>query len=57
MWNNTLLRLGVSVATGAALAAVDNLAFEGEASPILIVGLLLVATASAGAVWGRPGRG
>src|SRR5262249_59759956 len=47
--------LGVGVVAGAAIAYVDNYAFEGEVSPIVIVALLLAATAMAGAVWGRRG--
>jgi hypothetical protein len=43
----------VGVIGGAAVAFVDNCAFEGEASPILIIALLLAATATAGAIWGR----
>jgi hypothetical protein len=38
---------------GAAIVFVDNWAWEGEASPILIVALLLAATATVGAIWGR----
>lgn len=34
---------------------VDNGAFGGEVSPIIIVALLLAATAMAGAMWGRSG--
>jgi hypothetical protein len=45
--------LGAGVIGGAAVAFVDNCAFEGEASPILIIALLLAATATAGAIWGR----
>jgi hypothetical protein len=45
--------LGVGVIGGAAVAFVDNCAFEGEASPILIIALLLAATAMAGAILGR----
>jgi hypothetical protein len=45
--------LGAGVIGGAAIAFVDNCAFEGEASPILIIALLLAATTTAGAIWGR----
>jgi hypothetical protein len=34
---------------------VDNFAFEGEVSPIIIVAMLLAATATAGVVWGQRG--
>jgi hypothetical protein len=47
--------LGVGLVAGAAIVYVDNCAFEGEVSPIIIVALLLGATAMAGAMWGRSG--
>ena len=37
---------------GVIIAAVDNFAFGGEVSPILILGMLLVATGVAGYFWG-----
>ena len=37
------------------MAAVDNVWFHGEVSPIVIVALLLVAAAAAGALWGAAG--
>src|SRR5262245_60118292 len=40
---------------GMLIAAVDNFAFHGEISPIVIVALLFVVTAAAGAMWGRLG--
>jgi len=49
-------RLGIGLAAGIAIAAVDNFAFEGEVSPTVIVALLLAATATLGAIWGRGGR-
>jgi hypothetical protein len=49
------VRLGVGLAAGAAIGYVDNFAFEGEVSPIIIVALLLAATATFGAIWGRGG--
>ena len=61
--SNWPARLGVGLAAGAAIVYVDNWAFEGEVSPIIIVALLLAATAMAGALWGgavglpRPSRG
>ncbi len=45
----------VGLAGGAVLVYVDCFAFEGEVSPIIIVALLLAATAMAGAMWGRSG--
>ena len=47
--------LVVGIVAGAAIVYVDNWAFEGEVSPIIIVTLLLAATAMAGAMWGRSG--
>ena len=46
-----LFSFGVGLASGLAIAAVDNFAFEGEISPIVIVTLLFMATAVAGIVW------
>ena len=40
---------------GLIIAAVDNYAFGGEASPVLIVGMLLAATGAAGYFWGIRG--
>ncbi|MGC1459457.1 MAG: hypothetical protein WA825_14370 [Steroidobacteraceae bacterium] len=37
---------------GVIIASIDNFAFGGEVSPILILGMLLVATAVAGYFWG-----
>ena len=37
---------------GAAIAAVDNFAFGGEVSPIVVVGMLLLFAAAAGMFWG-----
>jgi len=47
------LRLGIGVAAGVAIAAVDNFTAQGEVSPIVVVALLLAATGAAGARWGR----
>jgi hypothetical protein len=46
-------RVVLGLAAGAVIAAVDNLAFAGEVSPIVIVALLLAAAGIAGAFWGR----
>jgi hypothetical protein len=48
----TGIRIAIGTVVGVIIAAVDNFAFGGEASPILIVGMLLVATAVAGYFWG-----
>jgi hypothetical protein len=49
------MRIGIALSLGIAIAAVDNLAFGGETSPIFIFGLLLIATALIGFTW--RGRG
>lgn len=54
-WNKWSVRLGIGFAAGATIAYVDNFAFEGEASPIIIVAMLLAATAIAGGIWGQRG--
>ena len=43
--------IGLGVASGMAIAAVDNLTFEGEVSPIIIVGMLFAVTATSGVTW------
>lgn len=48
-------RFAVGSVTGIAIACVDNLAFGGEVSPIVIVALLVAATATFGGLWGRGG--
>lgn len=45
--------LGIAVVLGVVIAAVDNVAIEGEVSPIVIVGMLLVATAIVGMLGAR----
>jgi hypothetical protein len=47
------LRCGVGLLAGVAISLVDNVAFEGEVSPIVIVGLLFAAGGVMGAAWGR----
>jgi hypothetical protein len=46
------IRVGIGVIVGAGIAAVDNFAFGGEVSPIVIVGMLLVFAAAVGMIWG-----
>ena len=46
------IRVGIGVIVGAGIAAVDNFAFGGEVSPIVIVGMLLVFAAAGGMIWG-----
>jgi hypothetical protein len=52
-WRGTTLqwrlRLAIGLGVGAVIAAVDNILFQGEVSPIVIVGLLLVTSIAAGA--------
>jgi hypothetical protein len=40
---------------GVAIAALDIFAFEGETSPLVIVGLLFVAAFTSGTIWDRRG--
>jgi hypothetical protein len=49
------MRLGAGLLAGGVIVWVDNFAFEGEVSPIIIVAMLLAVTATAAAIWG--GRG
>jgi len=49
------LLVGIGFAAGVAIAVVENFAFDGEVSPILIVAILFVTTAIAGVIWGRRG--
>ncbi len=46
------VQTGAGLAAGAAIVYVDNWAFGGEVSPIIIIALLLAATAVAGVIWG-----
>jgi hypothetical protein len=48
-------RFGAGLAAGLAIAYVDNVAFNGEVSPIVIVGMLLAVGAIATGGWGRSG--
>jgi hypothetical protein len=54
-WASWPVRLGAGLAAGAAIVWVDNFAFQGEVSPIVIVAMLLAATATAGTFWGVRG--
>jgi hypothetical protein len=45
-------RLGAGLLTGCVVAGVENSAFKGEVSPIVIVALLLAATVGFALVWG-----
>jgi hypothetical protein len=49
------LLFGIGLAAGMAIATVENFAFEGEVSPIVIVGLLFTMTSIAGWIWGWGG--
>lgn len=55
MWSRLSTRIGIGLSAGAAIVYVDNFAFEGEVSPIVIVTMSLVTTATAGAMWRRRG--
>ncbi len=52
MSRNVSIRVGIGLIAGAGIAAVDNFAFGGEVSPIVIVGMLLVFGAAVGMIWG-----
>jgi hypothetical protein len=54
-WAKWPTHVGAGLLAGAAIVYVDNCAFEGEVSPIIIVALLLAASAMAGAMWGPRG--
>lgn len=45
------IRVFVGLIVGAIIAAVDNFLFGGEVSPMVIVGLLLVAALTLGGLW------
>ena len=47
--------VGFGFAAGMLIAGVDNVASHGEVSPTVIVGLLIIATATEGYVWGWRG--
>ena len=49
------MRVAIGCIVGIGISAVDNLAFQGEVSPIVIVALLFAATATMAASWGRRG--
>jgi hypothetical protein len=47
--------LGVGFAAGLSIAGVDNFAFDGEVSPIIIVAMLIAVSAAIGTIWGFRG--
>jgi hypothetical protein len=47
------VRLSAGLIAGIIIAAVDNFAFEGEISPIVIVAMLFAVTVAAGVIWGQ----
>ena len=49
------VRSCIGLAIGVAIAAVDNVAFDGEVSPIVVVAMLLAATITAGFFWEKLG--
>jgi hypothetical protein len=52
---NLCSRIAVGLIAGAGLAVVDNFAFGGEVSPIVIVGMLLIFAGAIGLAWGTRG--
>ena len=51
MSHDVSIRVGSGLIAGAGIAAVDNFAFGGEVSPIVIVGMLLVFGGVVGMLW------
>jgi hypothetical protein len=49
------VRLAIGFIAGAIIVYVDNFAFQGEVSPIVIVVMLLAVAATAGTIWGWRG--
>jgi hypothetical protein len=49
--SNWQMRLLVGLIAGAVIVFIDNFAFQGEVSPIVIVILLLASTIAVGAIW------
>jgi hypothetical protein len=47
--------VSIGLAAGLAIVFLDNVAFGGEVSPIVVVVMLLLATGTAAGVWGRRG--
>lgn len=51
LFSNWQIRLLVGFISGAVIVFIDNFAFQGEVSPIVIVIMLLVSTITVGAIW------
>ena len=49
--SNWQMRLLVGLIAGAVIVFIDNFAFQGEVSPIVIVIMLIVSTITVGAIW------
>jgi len=49
------LLIGIGFITGVVISAIDNYAFEGEVSPVVIVALLFLTSATFGAFFSRKG--
>ena len=49
--SNWQMRLLVGLIAGAVIVFIDNFAFQGEVSPIVIVIMLLVSTITVGTIW------
>ncbi len=49
--SNWQIRILVGLIAGAVIVFIDNFAFQGEVSPIVIVIMLLVSTITVGAIW------
>ena len=49
---SSLVQIGAALIAGAGISGLDSFACGGEVSPIVIVGALLLVTATAGVLWG-----
>jgi len=49
-------RFGIGLVAGLVMVYVDDFAFNGEVSPLVIVAMLVVIASTAAGIWGRHGR-
>ena len=52
-WKSSTMRIVTGVVAGMLIAAVDNVLFEGEVSPLVVVGMLFATSAASAAAWGK----
>jgi len=53
--SQTMLFAATGLGAGLLIAAIDNFAFKGEVSPLVIVAMLIVVAGAAGVIWGWHG--